>query len=149
MNISEEMIRDIITKVIQESVSKGATKADCDFEKHVDKSGILSIKTSTVKTERFEQDGVSLKDVTTLEESPNMGVGVMELDHSALEWTLTYDEVDVVLEGDLEIEIDGRVVKGGPGDIIFIPANSHIHFQTPNKTKYVYIAYPANWADLV
>ena len=150
MNISEEMIRDIITKVIQESIQKNSGSApDCGFEKHVDKSGIIGIKGSSVKLEKFQQDGVTLKDVTTLEESPNMGVGIMELDHTSFEWTLTYDEVDVVLEGELEIEIDGRVVKGGPGDIIFIPANSHIHFQTPSKTRYVYIAYPANWADLV
>ena len=40
-----------------------------------------------------------------------MGAGVMELDHAALAWTLTYDEYDLVLEGTLEIEIDGRVIS--------------------------------------
>lgn len=44
---------------------------------------------------------------------------------------MTYDEFDMVLEGHLEIEIDGRVVKGGVGDVIYIPKGSHIHFQTP------------------
>ena len=77
-----------------------------------------------------------------------MGCGIMELDHTSFEWTLTYDEYDLVLEGTLEIEIDGRVVTAGPGQIIYIPKNSHIHFQTPNKTRYVYFVYPANWADL-
>ena len=60
-----------------------------------------------------------------------MGCGIMELDHTSFEWTLTYDEYDLVLDGTLEIEIDGRVVSGGPGDIIYIPKGSHIHFQTP------------------
>lgn len=147
MNISEEMIREIITKVLETAAKEGSS--GCGFEKHVDPSGIIGIKTSTVKCERFEQDGVALLDVTTLDESPNMGCGVMELDHTSFEWTLTYDEYDIVLEGNLEIEIDGRIVSGGPGDIIFIPKNSHIHFQTPDRARYVYISYPANWADLV
>ena len=119
-----------------------------DFVKEKDPSGIIKIATETVKCERFEQDGVALKDVVTLEEAPRMGCGIMELDHTSFEWTLTYDEYDLVLEGTLEIEIDGRVVTAGPGQIIYIPKNSHIHFQTPNKTRYAYFVYPANWADL-
>ena len=68
-----------------------------------------------------------------------------ELDHTSFEWTLTYDEYDFVIDGTLEIEIDGRVVSGGPGDIIYIPKGSHIHFQTPNRTRYAYFVYPADW----
>ena len=60
---------------------------------------------------------------------------------------VTYDEYDIVLEGALEIEIDGRIVSGGPGDIIYIPKGSHIHFQTPSYAKYVYTVYPANWQE--
>lgn len=145
MNISEELIRDIVTKVLQ--AASGETQQD--FEKHVDPSGIIGIKTSTVKCEPFKQEGVYLKDVVTLDEAPRMGCGVMELDHTSFEWTLTYDEYDYVIEGTLEIEIDGRVITGNPGDIIYIPKNSHIHFQTPNKTRYAYTVYPANWESLV
>ena len=146
MNISEELIREIITKVVQEATAEKKTCV-CGFEKHVDPSGIIGIKTSTVKCEPFEQDGVALKDVVTLEEAPRMGCGVMELDHTSFEWTLTYDEYDIVLEGTLEIEIDGRIVSGGPGDIIYIPKGSHIHFQTKDKCRYIYTVYPANWAE--
>jgi ethanolamine utilization protein EutQ len=147
MNISEELIREIIAKVLESAV-QGNKKEDPGFEKYVDPSGIIGIRTATVKCEPFEQEGVALKDVVTLEEAPRMGCGVMELDHTSFEWTLTYDEYDIVFEGTLEIEIDGRVVTGKPGDIIYIPKGSHIHFQTPDKARFAYIVYPANWADL-
>ena len=146
MNVSEELIREIVTKVIQAAAAAGESKED--FEKQKDPSGIIGIKTSTVKCEPFGQEGVTLKDVVTLEEAPRMGCGIMELDHTSFEWTLTYDEYDLVLEGNLEIEIDGRIVSGGPGDIIYIPKGSHIHFQTPDKTRYAYFVYPANWQEL-
>lgn len=145
MNISESLIRDIVERVLREAVE--SEKAP--FEKHVDPSGIIGIKTSTVKCEPFEQDGVALKDLVTLEEAPRMGAGVMELDHTSFEWTLTYDEYDMVIEGELEIEIDGRIVRGSPGDIIYIPKGSHIHFQTPTFTRYAYFVYPANWQELI
>ena len=69
MNVSEALIREIVTKVLEESAGKGSKP---EFEKHIDPSGIIGIKTSTVKCEPFQQDGVKLKDVVTLEEAPRM-----------------------------------------------------------------------------
>lgn len=143
MNVSEELIREIVMKVIQESAGKTAPKED--FVKDKDPSGIIKVHTHTVKCEPFQQEGVALKDVLTLEEAPRMGCGIMELDHTSFEWTLTYDEYDMVIDGTLEIEIDGRVLSAGPGEIIYIPKNSHIHFQTPTTARYAYFVYPADW----
>ncbi len=142
MNVSEELIREIVRKVLNESKEKQAGE---DFGKVKDPSGIIKIATATVKCEPFQQEGVSLKDVLTLEEAPRMGCGIMELDHTSFEWTLTYDEYDMVIEGTLEIEIDGRVLTAGPNEILYIPKNSHIHFQTPDKARYAYFVYPADW----
>ena len=142
MNLSEDLIRAIVEQVIRET-----QKNTCDFQKQVDPSGVIGIKTSTVKLEPFaDRTDVLLKDVTTLAEAPRIGCGIMELkDGASFEWTLTYDEFDIVQEGCLEIEIDGRIVRGDAGDIIYIPKNSHIHFRTPDHAKYVYIVYPADW----
>lgn len=149
MNISEELIRDIVTKVIKESMGE----QEADFEKTVDKkSGVLVVKSDTIKCEPFEgRNDVRLKDFVTLEEAPRMGGGMMELSDGAdFEWTLTYDEFDYVIEGTLEIKCDGGgVITGHKGDIILIPKNSHIHFSTPDYTRYAYFVYPANWSELV
>lgn len=144
MNINEKELKEIISRVVEETLKK----CDNDFIKEKDDSGIIKIKTDTVKCEPFNgADGVYLKDIVTLAEAPRMGAGVMELDNTSFEWTLTYDEYDYVIEGELEIEIDGSVVKGTVGDIIYIPAGSHIHFQTPTRARYAYFVYPANWQD--
>lgn len=145
MNISEELIRTIVREILEASNKNGG-----DFEKQVDPSGVIGVKTSTVRLEPFEgRQDVFLRDVTNVDEAPRIGAGVMELtDAASFEWTLTYDEVDVVLEGTLEIVIDGRVVRGGPGDIIYIPKNTHIFFRTPDRTKYAYVVYPANWSEV-
>lgn len=144
MNIDASMISKIVEQVVKETMNNNCPKDD--FVKEKDPSGILMVKSDTVKCEQFAgAEGVYLKDIVTLEEAPRMGAGIMEIDHTSFEWTLTYDEYDVVFEGTLEIEIDGRVVTGHPGDIIYIPKGSHIHFQSPGKTRYAYFVYPADW----
>ena len=145
MNVSEDMIRQIVREILSEQSPSNQPVEN--FVKEKDKSGILKIQTDTVICEPFEQDGVKLKDVVTLDEAPHMGCGIMELDHTDFEWTLVYDEYDLVLEGTLEIEIDGRVLSAKPGEIIYIPENRHIHFKTLSKTRYAYFTYPANWQE--
>ena len=106
MDVSKELIRSIVEKVLAESAG---TAAPAEPYKEKDPSGIIKITT---------------------------------------DWTLTYDEYDCVVEGTLEIEINGNVLTAKPGEIIYIPKGSHIHFQTPNYAKYWYFVYPANWAEL-
>ena len=121
--IDEKLLEGIIRKIISEKFAENSIKEDePEFEKHTDSSGILSVKTSTVIPEKFDTgvagDKVYLKDVVTVEESPRLGCGIMEMEETAFEWTLKYDEIDYVIEGTLEILIDGRKVVGNKGDII-------------------------------
>ncbi len=150
MKVNEELIRSLVEKVLAEADAQKPAevkKKDCGFEKTVDQSGVLGVKVSTVQLEPFEgREDVRLKDVATLEEAPRIGCGIMELrDGADFEWTLTYDEWDVVLEGRLEIRIDGRTVGGDAGDVLYIPRGSRIHFTTPQYAKFAYTVFPADW----
>ena len=90
-------------------------------------------------------DVVYTKDLLTLEESPRLGVGLMVMDRTTFPWTLNYDEVDYVIEGRLEILIGGDKVSAGPGEVIFIPKGSFIQFSVPDKARFLYVTYPADW----
>ena len=146
MEMNEKMLEALIRKVIAEQL--GGNKDG--FEKVVDeKSGVLAIKTSTVKPEPFDTgkpgDQVLLKDVVSLEESPRLGCGVMEMTETTFDWTLKYDEIDYVIDGTLEIVIDGRKVVGNKGDLILIPKDTSIQFSVPEFARFVYVTYPADW----
>jgi ethanolamine utilization protein EutQ len=92
---------------------------------------------------------VRLKDVVTAADGSPVAAGYMSLDAAQgggeFPWTLSYDEIDVVLAGELIITRGAEVVRGGPGDVIFIPKGSRITFGTPNHTRFVYVTFPANW----
>jgi ethanolamine utilization protein EutQ len=96
---------------------------------------------------------VALRDVVTQADGSSMAAGYMALDATqpdggVFAWTLRYDEVDIILEGELVITRNGEEVRGRAGDIIFIPKGSSITFGTPAYARFVYVAYPANWSEL-
>ncbi len=91
---------------------------------------------------------VRLKDVVSAEDKSPMAAGYMTLDKGEFPWTLTYDEVDIVLEGELVITRGRDQVRGLAGDVLFIPKGSSITFGTPSHTRFVYVAFPVNWSEL-
>jgi len=88
---------------------------------------------------------VRLKDVITSADRSPMGSGYMTLEKGEFPWTLSYDEIDIVLEGELVITRGNETVRGNADDIIFIPKGSSITFGTPNRVRFVYVTYPADW----
>jgi ethanolamine utilization protein EutQ len=90
---------------------------------------------------------VWLKDVVVTGDRSPMGAGYMSLDKGEMQWTLTYDEIDIVLEGELVITRGHEQVRGKTGDVIYIPKGSSITFGTPGWTRFVYVVFPVNWNE--
>lgn len=81
----------------------------------------------------------------SLEESPRMGVGVMEMEKTTFPWTLGYDEVIYMIEGRLHILVEGDRVSAGPGELLFLPMGSSLQFSVPEKARFLYVTDPADW----
>ncbi len=148
MQIDEKVLEELIRGIIAKELGKSKGEI-CQF----DKSGVGVAKVKEMTLDKFDtgnpEDQVYLKDIFSVEESPRLGAGMMEMTESTFDWTLTYDEIDYIIEGTLEIDIDGRRVVGHAGDVILIPKNTKIKFSAPNHAKFLYVVYPANWSELV
>ena len=111
------------------------------------------VKLADVRIEPFLEGkatpgtNVWLKDVVVTQDRSPMGAGYMSLDKGEMQWTLTYDEIDIVLEGELVITRGREQVRGKTGDVIFIPKGSSITFGTPSWTRFVYVVFPVNWNE--
>ena len=149
MQLDEKRIEEIIRRVISEQMSPSGNT----FDKKVDQaSGVITVKAATVTPEPFDtgkpDTKVFISDVVTLEESPRLMFGIMEMKEGAsFDWTLKYDEVDYIIDGTLEIIVDGKTSSASRGDIIFIPKDTTVTFNTPDEARFMYVTYPANWAD--
>ena len=146
MNITPELIE----KITKEVISQLKTNVNEKFVKKTDPSGVICVKTETVACEPFDPGtpaNVKLKDIVTLEESPRMGCGILELEKCTYPWQLTYDEFYYVVDGVLDIIVEGRHNQGTKGDIIHIPKGTSIYFSTPSSCRAVYFTYPADWEN--
>ncbi len=147
--MDREQIEALVREAIRKELSV-TSQGEQPFRKDIDKaSGVISVISASVTPERFDTgkagDQVYLKDVLTLEESPRLGCGVMEMRSSSFDWLLKYDEVDIVLEGTLSIVINNRKVTASKGDIVFIPKDTAIKFSVSEYARFIYVTYPADW----
>src|SRR5574339_357231 len=139
-------------KVIRETGSAGGLKVDSPTVAST-LPPLKVVRMANVKVDPFLEGkttpgtNVWLKDVVVTQDRSPMGAGYMSLDKGEMQWTLTYDEIDVVLEGELVITRGNEQVRGKAGDVIYIPKGSSITFGTPNWTRFVYVVFPANWNE--
>lgn len=139
----EKMIREILCEKLSHHSSES---------RH---SGVIAIRvpeitvneSNRMDTGSSSSDMVYTKDLFSLTESPRLGCGIMEMKETTFHWKLNYDEIDYVIDGFLSIIIDGKTVSAGPGELILIPKGSSIQFSVPEKARFLYITYPADWAD--
>ena len=150
-NVDPQMVANIVQQVM---AGMGNTSCPAgSLDRVVDPgTGFMLIKSANTPLEPFndgtnDRPGISIKEFTNPQESPNITSGFMEFDNTSLDWTLTYDEMDYVIEGTLEFIVNGQKYTGQAGDSFFIPANTHVTFTTPNKAKFFFVTYPANWAE--
>ena len=90
-------------------------------------------------------DRVWTKDLFSLEEAPRLGCGLMVMEETTFPWKLTYDEMDYVIEGRLDILAGGETISAGPGEVIHIPKGSEIQFSVRDRARFLYFVYPAAW----
>ena len=89
---------------------------------------------------------VRLQDVITHEHGSPMAAGFMTLHKGSFPWTLDYDEIEYVIEGELHIGAESGTQIGLPGDVLYVPKGSKITFGTPSWAKFLYVTFPAQWA---
>ena len=132
-----------------------ATPAPADAgraTKVVDASGVLVVRGNSVQLGNFTGAGpgkhIGLLDLVTGADGSPMTAGIMSFGAAdSFAWSLGYDEIDLVLEGVLQIQIDGRIIEGRAGDVLYIPKGSKIVFATPHRTKVFYVTHPADWSN--
>ena len=142
---------DLVNQLIKKAVRTVPQPADGAFQALTSGKGIKRVDGGSITLGVFEGAGkenrVGIVDVVTAEDGSSMGAGFMAWENCFFPWTLTYDEVDLVLEGELHIRCNGETTVGKTGDVLFIPKNTSIEFGTPTRVKFFYVAYPANWQD--
>ncbi len=137
-SVSAELVEQLVRKAAAEHL--GTAQAG---------PAIKCVRADEVSMGVFDGAGpgqqVRIADVITAADGSAMAAGFMQWENAFFPWTLNYDEVDLVLEGELHVRHGGRTTVARAGDVVFIPKGSSIEFGTPQRVRFLYVAYPANW----
>ncbi len=147
VNQLENLIREILAEKLGENVLTD-TRQQHNGVIRVSVPRIQISPSDRMNTNYRETDQVYTKDLFSLSESPRLGCGIMEMKETTFPWLLKYDEIDYIIEGSLTIEIDNKKISAQQGELILIPKGSQICFSAPDFARFLYITYPANWANL-
>lgn len=150
MEVNRVAIEAMIREIVMEKLGNGTA----DLTRNKLKEGIISVKVPMIQVSDDDLmntgkpgDIVYTKDLFSLEESPRLGCGIMEMKETTFDWTLNYDEIDYVIEGTLTIVINGKSVTANAGELVLIPKGSSIKFSVQSYARFIYVTYPADWAS--
>ncbi len=76
--------------------------------------------------------------------SRSMGAGIARFDDCSIAWTVLYDELIVTLEGTFRLRVGDTVHEAGPGDVLWIPENTSLHYEGDGATVF-YALSPVDW----
>ncbi|MCY1259484.1 Ethanolamine utilization protein EutQ [compost metagenome] len=77
-------------------------------------------------------------------DSQTMGAGMARFDGCSIEWTVLYDELIVVIEGNFRLRLADRVIDARPGDVIWVPERTPLAYEGEKATVF-YALYPVDW----
>lgn len=154
-NLDSNMIYTVIKAMVDKGLLNGIFEQPAEQPAYVAETGFNGLKVVNGKSVRMDvfdtgipENKVFYQELVSKEDS-RMSSGFLSLEKSSFEWELTYDEVDYVIEGTLEITINGKKFTAHAGDVLSVPAGSKVIWGSPDKCKLFYATYPANWADLM
>ena len=74
-----------------------------------------------------------------------LGTGFVRMQNASIPWTVRYDEVVLVLEGQLTIKMDRGDITAGPMECIWLPADTDLVYEAAEALVF-YAIHPADWA---
>lgn len=140
---------DLLQSILVNKI--GGTVASDGLVRDKDASGLQIVRGQDVDFEVFDTGvpgtNVQYKELIGYSDSPNISAGLLKIVGSQFPWTLLYDEIDMVLEGELSITINGVKRTAKAGDVLYVPKNSEVIWGADEYAKVFYVTYPANWAE--
>lgn len=97
-------------------------------------------------TPRFAYgEQAQISEVCGVDDGSKLGAGFVRMTNASIPWTIKYDEVILVLDGDLTIRTETDVLTARAQECIWLPAGTALTYETESALLF-YAIQPADWA---
>ncbi len=117
---------------------------------------VMSTEKAPVRIERFDDieyaprfeygEMAEVAEVCGADDGSQLGVGWVRLRNARIPWTIRYDEVLTLFEGELRLHTGGEVHELRPRDCIWLPAGTELVYEAKSALVH-YAIHPSNWHE--
>jgi len=86
--------------------------------------------------------GAAVRGLVNTAFSERLGAGIGVFRDCSMEWTVTYDEVLFILEGQFRLKTKGGIFGAGPGDTLWIPEGTWLVYEADEPVTFFYAVAP-------
>ena len=86
--------------------------------------------------------GAAVQGLVNTAFSPRLGAGIGVFENCDMEWTVTYDEVLFILEGEFRLKTKDGTFHAGPGDTLWIPEGTWLVYSATAPVTFFYAVAP-------
>lgn len=146
-----ELFKNLLdNNLLEEMIRKLLNMKNLKFEKIQDPSGLIMIKGNSIKMEKLntknEKNNISFQNILDDEEFGKVS-GVLKMEKSNFSWNIGYNEVFYIVSGSVNISIKGNEYVGNKGDILYLPKDTYINFNSENICEVFYSSEGENWVN--
>lgn len=121
--------------------------AEAVREDGIDRQPRLARHSDLTFTSRFAYgEQAEVAQISDADGPSELGSGFVRLRRATIPWTVRYDEVLLVVEGDLTVRCNGVELRARPGDAVWLPKQTELVYEAENALVF-YAIWPADWAD--
>jgi ethanolamine utilization protein EutQ len=139
---------DMIYNVFKAMMDKGLLNGLLDsfsnkpYVADVDCGGLKVVRGNTVKMDVFDTGNpdhkVFYQEIINSNDGCSMNAGFITIEGCTFDWETTCEELYHVVEGTLNVTVNGKVYTAHPGDAVFFPKGAKLAFGSPDKMKAFY-----------
>ena len=89
-------------------------------------------------------NGAAVQGLVNTSFSTRMGAGIGVFENCAMEWTVTYDEVLFILDGQFRLKTRQGTFHAGPGDTLWIPEGTWLIYEADAPVTFFYAVAPVS-----
>lgn len=144
----DEINSDMIYKVLKVMKEKGLLEEILElftkkpYISEEGPEGLKVVRGNSIEFDVFDtgnpQDKVFYQELIS-EDDPLLNAGLLTIDHSNFGQKLVREVVGYVIEGSLNITINGETLTAYPGDVFYMPLDSEVTLGSSKVTKLFYV----------
>lgn len=131
---------DLVYQVLKAMMDRGMLTEYLHppYQCEKDRSGLMIFYENTVQ---YEQDGQSYSREVFCQQNSKRKAGYFKMEETSLTRESEQDEIVLILEGNIEVCVNGNKYTAKEEDMLYIPKHTKAAWSTKGKAKMFYLAY--------